>query len=191
MSERTATQVVTGVVRLSFVHVWEPTSMQDGAPKKYSAALLIPKSDKATITAINKAIEAATIAGIPKWGGKKPAVLKMPLRDGDLEKPDDENYKGHYWINATSSQQPGVLDRNKVELIDKTKLYSGVYAMVDINFYAFPSSGNASTTGGNKGIACGLNNILLVKDGPALAGKESAKVSFANVTVPEDDTDGL
>lgn len=183
-NEKAPTKVITGVVRLSFVHVWEPTSMQDGGPKKYSAALLIPKSDKATIAAINKAIAEAKTAGVPKWGGKLPPVLKMPLRDGDVEKPEDENYKGMYWINATSNQQPGVLDRDKNELIDKTKLYSGVYAKVDINFYPFLASGN-------KGVACGLNNILLVKDGPALAGKESAKIAFANVEVPEDDTDGL
>lgn len=185
MSDQKApTKVITGVVRLSFVHVWEPTSMQDGGPKKYSAALLIPKSDKATILAINKAIAEATNAGLPKWGGKKPAVLKLPLRDGDVEKPDDENYKGHYWINSSSAQQPGVLDSDKNEMIDKTKLYSGVYAKVDINFYAFNSNGN-------KGIACGLNNILKIKDGPALAGKESAKIAFAEVEVPADETDGL
>lgn len=185
-NEKAPTKVITGVVRLSFVHVWEPTSMQDGGPKKYSSALLIPKSDKATINAINNAIAAIKRdpAALAKWGGKLPPVLKLPLRDGDVEKPDDENYKGHYWVNATSGQQPGVLDSDKNEMIDKTKLYSGVYAKVDVNFYAFNSNGN-------KGIACGLNNILKVKDGPALAGKESAKVVFADVEVPQDDTDGL
>jgi hypothetical protein len=178
------TKVITDVVRASFVHVWEPTSMQDGGPKKYSMALLIPKANKAMIKQIREAIAEAEILGLPKWGGKKPAVLKQPLRDGDVEKPDDENYKGMYWINASSSQQPGVLGPDKNELLDKTKLYSGCYVKADINFYAFNSNGN-------RGIACGLNNILVVKDGPALAGKESAKVAFANVEVPEDDTDGL
>lgn len=176
------TKVITGVVRLSYCHIWEPSSMQDGGPKKYSAALLIPKTDKDTIKKINAAIAAATEAGIPKWGGKKPPVLKLPLRDGDAERGDDENYKGMYFINATSNQAPGVLDKDKNEMIDKTKLYSGCYAKVDINFYAF-------NTNGNKGIACGLNNILKVKDGPALSGKEAASVVFANVDVPEDDED--
>lgn len=179
------TRVITDEVRLSFVHVWEPTSMQDGAPKKYSAALLIPKSNKALVKQINAAIENAKLEGVTKWGGKVPPVLKLPLRDGDLEKPDDENYKGMYWLNATSAQQPGVIDRSKNELLDKTKLYSGCYAMVDINFYAFNSNGN-------RGIACGLNNIMVLRDGPALAGKESAKSAFAKIDVPEyDDADDL
>ena len=181
MSEQT-TKVITGVVRLSFLHVWEPSSVQDGGPKKYSAALLIPKSDKETLKKVNAAIDAAKETGKTKWGGKIPAVLKMPLRDGDAERPEDENYKGHYWINASSAQQPGVLDKDKNEMIDKTKLYSGCYAKVDINFYAF-------NTNGNKGIACGLNNILKVKDGPALGGKESASVVFADVEVPDDSDD--
>lgn len=182
-TQKNPTQVVTGVVRLSFLHVWEPSSMQDGGPKKYSGALLIPKSDKETLKKVNDAIAAAVEAGITsKWKGKKPPVLKMPLRDGDIERADDENYKGHYWLNATSSQQPGVLDSNKQEMIDKTKLYSGCYAKVDINFYPFD-------TNGNRGVACGLNNILKVKDGPALAGRQAASVVFADVEVPEDEDD--
>lgn len=179
--QKLLTRVVSlGIVRLSFVHVWEPTSMQDGGPKKYSAAILIPKSDKAMVEQFKRAIEAAKTQGVAKWGGKIPPVLKMPLRDGDAERPDDENYKGHYFVNASSAQQPGVLDTDKNEMIDKTKLYSGVYAKVDVNFYAF-------NTNGNRGVACGLNNILKVKDGPALAGKESARVAFADVEVPADD----
>lgn len=183
-TKKPLTKIITGVVRGSFLHVWEPSSMQDNGPKKYSAALLIPKSDKATIAAINKAIEEIKKdpAALATWGGKLPPVLKLPLRDGDVEKPGDENYKGHYWINATSSQQPGVLDSDKNEMIDKTKLYSGCYLKADINLYAFNKNGN-------RGIAVGLNNILKVKDGLALAGKESASVAFADVEVPAEDDD--
>lgn len=181
-TNRPVTKVITGVVRLSFLHVWEPSSMQDGGPKKFSAALLIPKSDTETVKKIKAAIEAAKEEGKSKWGGKVPPVLKLPLRDGDAERPDDEVYKGHYFVNATSAQQPGVLDKDKNEMIDKTKLYSGCYAKVDVNFYAF-------NTNGNRGVACGLNNILKVKDGPALGGKEAAAVAFADVEVPTDDGD--
>jgi len=182
METKNLTKVITGTVRLSYLHVWEPTSMQDGGQKKYSAALLIPKTDKATVKKINAAIEAATEAGIPKWGGKKPATLKLPLRDGDVEKPGDPVYAGNYFVNATSNQQPGVLDRDKNEMIDKAKLYSGCYAMADINFYPF-------NTNGNRGVACGLNNLLKVRDGVALGGKEQAAIAFADVEVEADDDD--
>lgn len=35
--------------------------------------------------------------GVAKFGGKKPnkAAIKLPLRDGDIER-DDEAYKGHW-----------------------------------------------------------------------------------------------
>lgn len=181
-TKKAPTNFITGLVRLSFVHVWEASAMQDGAPKKYSAALLIPKSDTATVKKFKEGIEAAKEDGKVKWGGKIPPVLKLPLRDGDVERPDDENYKGMWFINATSSTQPGVVDRNRQTLIDKTKLYSGCYAMVDVNLYPF-------NTNGNRGIACGLNNIMVVKDGPALAGKQSAEAAFAEVEVPTEDDD--
>lgn len=180
METKNLTKVITGTVRLSYLHVWEPTSMQDGGPKKYSAALLIPKSDKATVKKIKAAVDAAVEAGVPKWGGKKPPALKLPLRDGDAERADDPVYKGHYFLNASSNQQPGVLDRDKNEMLDKAQLYSGCYGLVDINFYPF-------NTNGNRGVACGLNNILKVKDGPALGGKEAASVAFADVQVDEDE----
>lgn len=176
------TQVVTGTVRLSFAHIWEPASVQDGDPKKYSACLLIPKTDTLTLSKINAAVETAKKAGLAsKWGGKLPANLKLPLRDGDAEKADDENYKGMYFVNASANQQPGVLDRNKNVILDKTEIYSGCYIMASVNFYPFNKRSN--------GIACGLNNIMKVKDGPPLSGRKSATDDFADIEVEIDDED--
>lgn len=177
------TKVVTGPVRLSYAAIWEPRAVEDGGPKKYSGALLIPKKDKETIKKLNAAIEAAIEDGISKkWGGKRPVKLKLPLRDGDEEKPDDPVYAGMYWINATSSTQPGVLDVDKNEMLDKTKLYSGCWIKADINAYAFD-------TKGNKGVAIGLNNILKWKDDTALSGKEAASVAFKDVEANDEDDD--
>ena len=53
-----STKVVTGVVRLSYANVWEPASV-NGSNPKYSVSLIIPKEDKATIDAINRAVENA------------------------------------------------------------------------------------------------------------------------------------
>ena len=101
MANINKTKVITGTnTRLSYFHGWEPVSINGGA-EKYSTAVLIPKTDKKTIDAIEKAIDAAIEEGIAKFGGKKPnkAAIKLPLRDGDIER-DDEAYKGHYFINA-------------------------------------------------------------------------------------------
>ena len=100
MANNLKTKVITGIVRLSYEHVWEPASINGGEPK-YSASLIIPKSDKKTVKAIEEAVEAAITEGIGKFGGKKPnkAALKLPLRDGDTER-EDEAYKDAFFINA-------------------------------------------------------------------------------------------
>lgn len=101
-----STKVITGKVRASFVHVFEPAAINGGEPK-YSCSLIIPKSDTVTIGKIREAIELAKQEGVPKWGGKIPPNLKLPLRDGDVDRPDDPAYENSYFINATSQEQPG------------------------------------------------------------------------------------
>jgi len=167
------TKVVTGVVRLSYTNVWEPKSINGGA-EKYSVSLIIPKSDTKTLSAINEAVNAAIEEGKGKFGGKIPnkAALKLPLRDGDIDRPDDEAYANSYFINANSLTAPQVVDRSVNPVLDRSEVYSGVYARVSINFYAFNSNGN-------KGIACGLGNIQKIRDGEPLGGRTSAAEDFA------------
>ena len=96
-----STKVITGKVRASFVHVFEPAAINGGEPK-YSCSLIIPKSDTITVGKIREAIEQAKQEGVPKWGGKIPPNLKLPLRDGDVDRPDDPAYENRYFINASS-----------------------------------------------------------------------------------------
>lgn len=173
MSTKTnSTKVVTGIVRLSYANVWEPASI-NGSKPKYSVSLIIPKSDTATIEAINAAVDNAIREGAAKFGGKVPpkGALKLPLRDGDLER-DDEAYKDAFFVNANSTTAPQIVDRAVQPILDRAEVYSGCYARVSINFYAF-------NTNGNKGIACGLGNIQKVRDGEPLGGKSSAADDFA------------
>ena len=173
-----STKVVTGIVRLSYANVWEPASINGGTPK-YSVSLIIPKTDEKTITAINAAIDNAIKDGAAKFGGKIPAraALKLPLRDGDAER-DDEAYKNSFFMNANSTTAPQIVDRSVQPILDRGEVYSGCYARVSINFYAFNSNGN-------RGIACGLGNIQKVKDGEPLGGKSSAADDFT--TEADDD----
>ena len=177
-NNKNSTKVVTGIVRLSYEHVWEPASI-NGSNPKYSASLIIPKSDKKTIDAINTAIDNAIRDGAGKFGGKIPnkGALKLPLRDGDIER-DDEAYKDCYFVNANSTSQPQIVDRAVQPILDRSEVYSGCYVRASINFYAFNSNGN-------KGVACGLGNIQKVKDGEPLGGRSSAADDFA--TDPDDD----
>ncbi len=177
--KNTDTKVITGKVRLSYAHLFKPQAIDEGQEPKYSVCLLIPKSDKKTLKKIKNAIEAAKQAGAPKWGGKIPANLKMPLRDGDEERSDQPEYAGHYFINANSKLKPGVVDRDLNEILDSTEVYSGCYARASINFFGY-------NTAGNRGIGCGLNNIQKVADGDYLGGRSRAEDDF---DVFEDDED--
>ena len=171
------TKVITGVnTRWSYVNAWEAKSINGGAPK-FSVSLIIPKSDTKTIEKIKAAIQAAYEEGQGKLKGNGKSVpalsvLKTPLRDGDAERPDDEAYADAYFINANSATAPGIVDADRNPILDRSEVYSGVYGRASINFYAFNSNGN-------KGIACGLNNLQKIKDGEPLGGKSRAEDDFA------------
>lgn len=171
-NQKSNTKVVTGIVRLSYANVWEPVSI-NGSNPKYSVSLIIPKSDTKTIADINAAVDAAIKDGAAKFGGKIPnkAALKLPLRDGDIER-EDEAYKDSYFVNANSTTAPQIVDRSVQPILDRAEVYSGCYARVSVNFYAFNSNGN-------RGIACGLGNIQKVRDGEPLGSRTSAADDFA------------
>ena len=178
MANVNRTKIITGKnTRLSYFHGWEPTSI-NGGPERYSVSVLIPKDDKETVKAINDAVDAAIEEGIAKFGGKKPnkAAIKLPLRDGDTER-EDEAYAGHWFINANSKTAPQIVDKAVKPILDRDEVYSGCYARVSLNFYAFNSNGN-------KGIACGLGNIQKIRDGESLGGRSSATDDFS---IEEDD----
>ena len=175
-----STKVVTGVVRLSYANVWEPASI-NGSNPKYSVSLIIPKSDKQTLDAINAAVDAAIKEGAAKFGGKIPnkAALKLPLRDGDTER-DDEAYKNSFFVNANSTTAPQIVDRSVQPILDRSEVYSGCYARVSVNFYAFNSNGN-------RGIACGLNALQKLRDGEPLGAHIDAETEFAGLDDSDDD----
>ena len=182
MSKTNPLKVITGVVRFSYANVWEPKSINGSAPK-YSVSIIIGKNDTKTINDIKEAIKAAYNEGSARLKGNSRSVpaldnIKTPLRDGDLERPDDDAYKGCYFINANSPKAPGIVDAALQPILERSEVYSGVYGRASINLYAFNSNGN-------KGIACGLNNLQKIKDGESLGGKARAEDDFA--TSDEDD----
>lgn len=173
-------KVIFGPCRLSYTHVFNRYNPDgDQADGKYMTNVLIPKDEKETIAAINKAIDVAKKQAIvSKWGGKEPKKLDMPLRDGDEK--DDENYEGHLFVNAKSNTRPGIVDRKKVPIVDEEEIYSGVWAIVSITFFGYDKNGN-------RGVACGLNNIMKFKDGERLGGRASAESDFGDIDCEDDD----
>jgi hypothetical protein len=179
------TKVITGPkTRWSYANVWDAKSINGGAPK-YSVSLIIPKSDTKTVEKIRAAIQAAYEEGQSKLKGNGKSVpalslIKTPLRDGDTERPDDEAYKNSYFINANSATAPGIVDADRNPILERSEVYSGVYGRASISLYAFNSNGN-------RGIACGLNNLQKISDGEPLGGKSRAEDDFNT----EDDDDFL
>lgn len=169
------TKVVTGVCTFSYLNCWEAKAINGGS-EKYSVSLIIPKSDTRTIEKIKAAIKAAYEEGQGKLKGNGKSVpaldtLKTPLRDGDRERPDDEAYKNSYFINANSGTRPGIVDADRNEILDRSEMYSGVKGRASINLYAY-------NVNGNRGIACGLNNLQKISDGTPLGGKSRAEDDF-------------
>lgn len=175
------TKVVIGKVRLSYVNVFQARTIGDDESAKYSVSIIIDKEDKKTIDKIKAAVEAAKQEGKGKWGGKIPKNLKLPLRDGDTDREDDEAYAGKLFFNASSKYKPEVIDRYKQPITDPDELYSGCYAYVSINFYPYDFNGS-------KGVAAGLNNIMKVAEGERLGGRLSAEEDFADIEIDEDDS---
>lgn len=162
----TPTKVIVSC-RFSYLHCWEPEAINGGEPK-YSVSAIIPKSDKETIKKIQAAVEAAKQESLSKWGGK------IPLRDGDIDRPEDEAYKGCYFFNANSRQAPQVVDKQVQPILDQTEVYSGCYGRISVNFYGYNSNGN-------RGVAAGLGNIQKLKDGEALSSRTNAEDDFEAV----------
>ncbi len=184
MANTVSKKVITGPhVRFSYVNVFEPKAMSDGATPKYSVSLIIRKDDKNTVDAIRAAVKYVyennpnVLQGASK---NLPPLssMKTPLRDGDAERPDDPAYKGCYFVNANSTERPGIVDIDRAPILDRSEFYSGCYGRASVNFYPYNRNGN-------KGIAAGLNNLQKLKDGTPLSGRASAEDDFATAAIED------
>lgn len=176
MYQNIATKVLTGEVRLSYANLTTPRAPQQGGEPKYSVTLLIPKTDTATIADINASIKAAYDDGVTKkWGGAHPAQ-KVIVHDGDGLRPSGlpfgDECKGCWVLTASTKNKPQVVGIDNLDCeLAPSDIYSGMYARVTINFFAYD-------TAGSKGVGCGLGNVLKTRDGEALAGGASAASDF-------------
>ena len=158
------TKVVTNMVRLSYVYVWQPKSIN--GVEKYSVSIIIDKDDKDTLQKIDVAVDTCIEEGVKKFTDfvTDKSLLKLPLRDGDSM--EEDAYKDKYFINASSVIQPQIVDRNLKFILDHDAVYPGVFARVSLRFYPF-------NKGGSMGVGCGLLNIQKVADGDRLVGTRS------------------
>ena len=176
---RSTLKVVTGKVRASYANVFKPRLNDLNGEEEYSLVLLIPKTDRPTVTAIGRAVEAAIAQ---KWAGKPPPGLRTPLRDGDAERPGQEGYAGCYFVTAKSKQRPGVVDRALQPVLDPMEFVSGDYCRVSLNAYAYDQKGN-------RGVAFGLNNLQVLERGEPLTSRARPEDDFGGSAWTDEDED--
>ena len=164
-------KIITGKVRFSYANVWEPKSI-NGSEPKYSVCIIISKTDSETLKKINAAVVEAKKEGITKFGDIIFDNFKMPLRDGDIDRPEDEAYVGSYFINANSIIKPEIVNKSVQVIIDQSEFYSGCFGRASLVFYAYNAEGNV-------GIACGLQNLQKLEEGEKLSARSSAEDDFA------------
>lgn len=164
-----ATKYVTPETICSFPYLFEKSDYTD----KYGLSIPISNSEKDEIKKIRTMIGNAAEA---KWGKKARAEIgkkiASPLRDGNEEKDDDEIYRDTIFFSANSSKKPGVVGPDLKPIMDVDDIYPGCIIRASVNFYAYDYKGK-------KGVACGLQNVMKVKDGEAIGGRANAADDFA------------
>ena len=174
-------RVVTGKVRLSYVHLFEPYAQDSKGELKYSAVVLVPKGDTETMQRINQAIAEARLEGVKGEWKTEPPVVNIPVYDGDgvnaNGNPFPPECKGH-WVftaSAKTDYKPEVVDAQLNPILDRSQIYSGIYARVSLNTYPYDYFGK-------KGVGIGLGNVQKVADGTPLGGGKSAADDFGPIT---------
>lgn len=172
-------------VRFSYCNLFQPKAPfnnPQGEPK-YSVTVLVPKTNIAAKAVIDNAISQAIDAGVSsKWNGVRPPRPSICVHDGDGPRPSDgsafgEECKGCWVFTASTKQPPFVVDEYVQNIIDPTKVYSGMWGNVNVTFFAYNNAGK-------KGIGCGLNGVQKIRDGEALGGQITAQEAFKPVGTP-------
>lgn len=182
-----------------YVTLLKPRAMEAGKEPEYSIALLWPKAKAADLAPLRKAIAEAAVSKFGPGAVLAPPLrdafglkllnskLRNPFRDGDekvelLEGGEKKNaeYEGTVYVNARSKQRVSIIDTNHAP-VDPAEVYSGCFFHASLRFYPYDQKGN-------RGVGCGLQSLMLVHKGKAIAGRVSAEKDFENF-VP--DVEGL
>lgn len=171
------------MARAAYVHLETPWSNNDDDKKKYQLVAIIDNEDKATLEAVNTAVENAVKEGTSKkWGGKRPFELRLPLQDG-RKKEGQDGFDNSMYLSVKSGTQIKPVGLNN-QIIPFDEVYSGCYVILRINFYPFEM--------GSKGVACGLNGVMKFADGERLGGGGDGSGAFSGMDMTQyADTDSF
>ena len=170
-------KVITGKVRLNYPNLFTPVKLDEEQEAKYSLTILIPKTELHTLEEVNSAIYKSKIQLFEKYNNI-PDSIKTPLRDGDIEKPDNKAYKNHYFMNITSKFKPGVVDAALNSITNPNEIYTGCYGRVSMNFYPYFNNNMC-------GIGCSLNNVQKMDDGELIITNSRPEDDFTVIDTTE------
>lgn len=187
--EEFRTRAVIKKVRLSYCNLLEPTAFGNEEPR-YRTDIIIPKADIKNIEAVKFAISEAirkaqqtgkSLAGKDLKKAKATGKWHSALKDGDVERTDDEAYKNSYFLSAWKASkdgQPDIIDLTGKHITKDTpdaneKIYSGCYVTISVNFFGYENRGNMRT-------GCNVGNVLTFERGEKLGGKIDAQSEFAD-----------
>lgn len=184
--KRDETVVITGKdTRFSYCNLIEPKSINGGKPR-YGLSLLVSKDDRQTVKALKDGQRAAYEKHKDKLKNKNGSIppmemIKLAIRDGDMDRPDDPAYANCLFVNANTETLPRLFDEYGNEVMDRTEIYSGCYGKAAVEFFVF-------NTNGNRGIACHLLALQKMRDGEPLGG---TRISIEDFLAADDDDEEL
>ena len=185
MEPKKTFKIILKNVRISYEALWEPKGFMGDANAKYSCNVLLDKrKDAKQIAELETLIQEVYDEAVKgKWGGKGVRGFSVDniVRDGDEEREGREGYKGKVFINPKSNTQPEMIDKSGKPIVRHDDLFSGCYCHISVNVYAYDVSGS-------KGIALGLNNVMVVDNDRALylGGRANAASDFADLIEDDD-----
>lgn len=161
------------LVRLSFTDGLFEVKTDDWGKKYWGCTLLIPKSDPLAVYE-----KAALEAAVAEWGDKakqmfKDGLIHNPFLDGDGPQGKSKTtgephagYPGNRFLRVKSGEEyrPTLIDRQKLPITEKAKLYSGCYAYAVLHCFTWENDKKG------KGLTFGINMLQFVRDGDRLGG---------------------
>ena len=133
-------------VRVSYPHI--VTYKKD--TQYFDCSFLVDKSDTKLIEALTKEIEAFAIK---EFGTLENIYLPLKLQNMN----NIESEEGGYVFSASSNYDVSAFDKNK-NIIPKSDIYGGCWAIVSVKLYAFGKNKE------KKGIGLSLRSIMKIYD---------------------------
>jgi hypothetical protein len=178
MAKMPSQKIKTGPVLGSYVYLLEPRQPNaddeaKGKKPEYSICLLWDENDP-SLAAIKQAVVNVATQAFGKAAVEqlKSGKIKNPLHRGDVDRPEDENFKGKVYLNAKSTRPVGVVDAKLQPVFERSECYSGCTFRASLNIAAYDHPA------GGKGVTAYLNAVQVLKRGKRIDGHVDASKEF-------------